>query len=492
MFLNRPLRSAALALTIAAPAFAQAPARHTITHEDLYLMKRVGAPSLSPDGRWIVFPVSEPSYVEADQASDLWIVPSDGSAEPRRLTNTKGGEGGVTWSADGRRIAFTARREGDEVAQVYVLGVSDAGEAQRVTSLSTGAATPRWRPDGRAILFTSMIYPGAVTDSANRAAAAERRGRKWNARVYESSPIRIWDHWLDDRRASLFIQPLDGSAPARDLLAGSHLAAGAGFRGQLGSGGEDMAAAWTPDGSGVVFAATTNLNDWTSAEVLQSLWLVPASGGEPRRLTMARGDFGSPRFGPDGHTLFATMTPSTNQAFNNQRLVSFAWPMSGTPEPMPVAGGADFSVGGWEFAGDGRSIVFLAENQGHTKLYRVPAAGGAVREVGTMTSGTYGGLQSAGATIAATWESAINPAEVGRIDGASGRWTALTHFDTERAAECCDSNCYADGRTIPVCNYNVLYRDTEAKFVEAPRDWGARDGGQRGFGERSRSLPVVR
>ncbi len=65
-------------------------------------------------------------------------------------------------------------------------------------------------------------------------------------------------------------------------------------------------------------------------------------------------------------------------------------------------------------------------------------------------------------------------------------------FDTERAAECCDSNCYADGRTIPVCNYNVLYRDTEAKFVENPRDWGAREGGQRAFGERSRSLPVVR
>ena len=65
-------------------------------------------------------------------------------------------------------------------------------------------------------------------------------------------------------------------------------------------------------------------------------------------------------------------------------------------------------------------------------------------------------------------------------------------FDTERAAECCDSNCYADGRTIPVCNYNVLYRDTEAKFVEAPRDWGARDGGVRGEAARPRSLPVLR
>ena len=65
-------------------------------------------------------------------------------------------------------------------------------------------------------------------------------------------------------------------------------------------------------------------------------------------------------------------------------------------------------------------------------------------------------------------------------------------FDTERAAECCDANCYADGRTIPVCNYNVLYRDTEARFVDAPRDWGARDVGQRAFADRPRSLPVVR
>src|SRR6476661_6782905 len=157
-------------------------ARHTITHEDIFLMKRVGGPVLSPDGRWAVFPVTEPSYVEASQVSDLWIVPTDGSAPPRRLTNTKGGEGGVEWSPDGRRIAFSARREDDSTSQIYVLGIADGGEAVRVTSVSTGASAPHWRPDGRAILFNSMIYPGALTDSANRVAAAERRGRKYVAR----------------------------------------------------------------------------------------------------------------------------------------------------------------------------------------------------------------------------------------------------------------------------------------------------------------------
>lgn len=61
-------------------------------------------------------------------------------------------------------------------------------------------------------------------------------------------------------------------------------------------------------------------------------------------------------------------------------------------------------------------------------------------------------------------------------------------FDVERAADCCDSNCYADGSTIPVCNYNVLYREKEHRFSARPRAWNERSGGRRTF---SRSLPVV-
>src|SRR6266851_1284940 len=174
----RPTHILACVIWLASPLAAQQ--RHTITHEDVYLMRRIASPTISPDGRWIVFSVTEPSYTEGEQVSDLWLVPSDGSAEPRRLTNTKGGESGVDWSPDSRRIAFSARREGDDASQVYVLDLSGGGEAQRVTSLSTGASSPLWRPDGRAILFTSLIYPGAATDSANRAAAAERRARKYN------------------------------------------------------------------------------------------------------------------------------------------------------------------------------------------------------------------------------------------------------------------------------------------------------------------------
>jgi dipeptidyl aminopeptidase/acylaminoacyl peptidase len=432
----------AACLLVGSSVAAQQPVRRTITHEDVFLSKRVAAPQISPDGRWIVFTVTEPSYTEGEQVTDLWVVPSDGSAEPRRLTNSKSGEGGVDWSADSRRIAFSARREGDEASQIYVLDLGAGGEAQRVTNSATGASNPLWRPDGRAILFSSMIYPGATTDSANRAAAAERRARKYNARVYEASPIRLWDRWLDDRRPTLFVQTLEpgGRGTARDLLSGSELARGPGFGGQLGTGGEDIAASWTPDGSGVVFAATTNRRDWTHSEVVDALWLVSATGGEPRRLTQGRDDYGAPSFSPDGRTLYAGMNPTNDKTFNNRRLVAWSWPMSGNAQPRVVAGGAEHAVGAVGFAPDNRSLFFLAEDGGHQRLYRAPAAGGREQEVGTMTSGTFGGLQVASATtsgpvrIAAVWESATNPPEIVRIDPATGRWTALTKFNSELAA----------------------------------------------------------
>ncbi|MBI4543549.1 MAG: S9 family peptidase [Gemmatimonadetes bacterium] len=432
------LRLAALAVAFPLGlCAAQETGRRPITHEDVWLMRRVGAPALSPDGRWAVFPVTEPAYDEREESSDLWIVPTDGSAGARRLTATRARESGVAWSPDGRRVAFAARREGDDISQIYVLDVAQGGEAQRVTDLSTGARAPRWRPDGRAILFTSDVYRGAATDSANRAIAAERRARTYNARVYDGFPIRHWDRWLDDRRPSLFVQPLEPGARARDLLAGTELAARPGFGGQLGNSAENLSAAWTPDGSGVVFAATANRNEAAFADVVQALWLVPATGGEPRRLTADSNSYGSPSFHPDGRALYATMEPTTDRVYNNNRLVMWSWPNPGATQP--VAGGADRSVSEYDFAPDGRTVYFLSEDQGHVKLFRAPATGGETRELGQLTSGALGDL-SIGGTAAATiivttWATGGSPPELVRWDAATGRITPLTRLNAARLAQ---------------------------------------------------------
>ncbi len=415
----------------------QPSAKLPITHEDVWLMKRVGAPIPSPDGKWVVFSVVEPAYDEKDQVSDLWIVPSDGSSKPRRLTGTKGAEAGATWSPDSRRVAFSARREGDEVNQIYVLDVAGGGEAWRSTSLTTGARGPLFSPDGKMILFSSGVYPGAMNEEENKRIANERKGRKFRARVYESFPIRNWDRWLEDLQSHLFVQTLEQGSKARDLLAGTKLVSEPGFAGVTTPSGDDLQPVWATDSQSIVFVAMTNRNAAAYSETNTNLYQVSIDGGEPKPLTSGKDSHSGPRFSSDGKALFCSFVPKTNWVYNLNRIVRFSWPAMSDRQVITAA--FDRAPSGFAPAPDGRTVYFLAEDAGNEKLYSVPASGGEVTLALEMTKGVYTNLaipnKASSTMLFVNWESGINPAEVVRIDLSAKSQKGLSSFDTERAAQ---------------------------------------------------------
>ena len=429
------MRLVCLAVALVVPCLfgAKAP----ITHEDVFLMKTVGAPSASPDGKWAVFSVSEPSYNTAEASSDLWIVPTDGSQAARRLTHTKAAESSPAWSADSRRIAFVARREGDEAPQVYMLDLGQPGEAARVTSISTGAASPSFSPDGGMLLFQSSVYPGAADDAANKKIAAEIKARKYKARVYESFPVRYWDRWLDETQRHIFVQAVEPGAVAKDLLAGTKLVAGPGFSGAFTNSAQDLGPVWAPDGKSIVFSATDVRNQSAYANVISHLYVADIAGGEPRRITDGRDSYGKPMFRPDGKALYALQEANGPRIYNLDRLVTFDWPALGPPKV--VTSTFDRSVGGVAFTPDSKTLYITAEDAGLEKLFTAAAAGGPVREVGSMTTGTYTGLTipkaAPRAILLGNYESATHPGEVVRIDPQTAERTLLTNFNVERASK---------------------------------------------------------
>ena len=128
--MQRSIQSVLALLTVGWLSQAHAQDRRVITHEDLWLMPRVGAPVISPDGKLAVISVIAPAYDPAKQAQDLWLVDVvRGGA--RKLTHTLAVESGVSFSNSGDTIAFSTQREGDSVPQIYTLSLQ-GGEAQRV------------------------------------------------------------------------------------------------------------------------------------------------------------------------------------------------------------------------------------------------------------------------------------------------------------------------------------------------------------------------
>jgi dipeptidyl aminopeptidase/acylaminoacyl peptidase len=413
---------------------AQQAAKHAITHEDIWLMRRVGGPVPSPDGRWVVFTVIEPAYDDSAKVEDLWLVPADGSAPPRRLTTAAGRESEPAWSPDGARIAFAAKRTGDDASQVYVLDLA-GGEAHRVTELSGGASTPRWRPDGGALLVTTAVQRGAADEASNARLAKDRKARKYSVRAYEGGgPIRYWDRWLDETRPQLAVVDPAGGAPPRLLLAGTRLAADSGFGGRFTDEREVLDAVWTPDGSGVVFAATTRRHHAATEIVRSDLFLVPAAGGEPRALTSGPDSYGSPAFSPEGRTLAAIVNLQSPKLYSHDRLAVWRWPELGGR--TVVTAGFDRAVSSWAFTPAGDSLYFTAEDAGHEKLYRVSAAGGTVGLAHELDAGVYTALaippRATATALFLRWGSAVRPAEIFRLDGA-GRRTPLTDFNAARA-----------------------------------------------------------
>jgi dipeptidyl aminopeptidase/acylaminoacyl peptidase len=425
-----------LGLSLLDNAIADTPALKPITHESLWMMKRVGAPLVSPDGKWVIYSVAEPSYVADQAVNDLWLVAADGRTPPRRMTHTKAAEEGVSWSPDSGSIAFATKREGDEVAQIYLLDIAHGGEARRLTNISTGAERPQWRPDGKAILFESSVYPNALDDEANKKAAAERKERKYNLRVYEHYPVRYWNQWLDDKQPTILIQGIEPESIPRDLLSPSQLAQTAGFSGAETDSSVTLAPLWSPDGREVVFTATTERWNAVYSNVGYHLYRIAADGkSEPSMISPVAGDYDDASFSPDGKSLYFKYAPQDAEVYHLARLERIAWPNAG--QASLVTQEFDREAARYAVTPDNKTVYLTVPDAGKGNLYRVSAAGGKPSLVIEPSVGGYTALSIAAKAkqpvLIAAYGSSVNPVEIVRIDEAKRSHLNLTAVNVAAA-----------------------------------------------------------
>jgi dipeptidyl aminopeptidase/acylaminoacyl peptidase len=395
----RPLVAAAIA---AAALAAVLPAQRLLTPETLAQLQRVGELALSPDGKHLAFTLRTPELAANRSKAVIHVLPTAPGSKPRAVAEGSS----PVWLPDGQALAFVGK---DGVA---VLPLAADATAAPAAPGATGLQNLSWSLAGDRFAFTRAVEVDAPLTKAHADLP------KANARAYDDLMVRHWDSWGDGSYSHLFVQKR-GDAQALDLLPGERVHTPLPPFG----GGEQIA--WSPDGKELCYTARRVPDPEASTD--SSLWVVGVDGGAPKNLTPGMPGYDQdPVYSPDGRWIaFASMARAGFEA-DKLRLMLHERATGKNVELLP-----DFDANAHEvrWTRDGKRLFFTVEVEGTTQVYTTPLA--APKAV-AVTKGRHAlaGLQVAadGSVLYALRTSMERPAEIVRIDAASGAIEALTDY----------------------------------------------------------------
>jgi Tol biopolymer transport system component/DNA-binding winged helix-turn-helix (wHTH) protein len=298
------------------------------------------SPAFSPDGKKLAF-----VHVSSAVVEDIYVMPTNGGA-PQRLTFDNALINNLTWTADGREIVFSARRNlAQGLWKIPVAG----GKPEWIAEAGSGVFYPVVAPHGNRIAYSQvasdinlwqvdLTSPGKASRSLRKLVASTQAeiGPQYspdgNKIVFVSNRSGSYEIWMCDREGGNQVQLTTFRGP----VAGSPR--------------------WSPDGRQIVFDSRPDGNP--------DIFAINSEGGMPRRLTSDASEDVVPNWSQDGRWIYFTSNRTGRMEI---------WKMASI-------GGEATQVtrdGGFEAVEslDGQWLYY-AKARGSSAIWRVPTAGG--------------------------------------------------------------------------------------------------------------------
>jgi dipeptidyl aminopeptidase/acylaminoacyl peptidase len=385
---------------------AQAPAKRPMTFADMMQMRRLGDTDVSPDGKWLLYSVTDVDLAKNTRTPKLWIQPiatGTGASEPKQVEGTQPGDGGARFSHDGKHLLFLSSRSGSQ--QVYVADFDPStGAASNIrtaasTAKTTATAIPDqdnaiWSPDGKSIVFTAPVYPDcpAITPENPDGAKctlerdAAKSASPVKARIFDHLLYKHWNAFTGDKRNHLFLLAVE-TGTIRDLTPNAPRDVPP-FSLEGGCG-----CAFSPDSKELAF--TENLDEEpaisTNADIFTLDVTNPAA--KPEKVSTSPGGDFNPAYSPDGKYLAWRSQARAGYESDKFRLILYDR-AKGVAEdllssaiiyaPGPKPANFDRWVDEFVWDKDSKLIYFTSSDAGESPIYSISLEHGQLDRYGKM------------------------------------------------------------------------------------------------------------
>lgn len=331
-----------------------------MTPEILWKFGRLGSFDLSPDGKEILYTVTDIDVKTEARRTNIFRMPSSGG-DPVLVS-----EGGSSprWFDNGRSIAFVKngrlmamKADGSEMTEVEGL---DNFESYSIS------------PAGDRILFTRRV-------KLDRTANEKYNLPKARVRIIDDLMYRHWNYWSDYSYSHIFVASFNGKRVSgeKDIMEGQR------YESPTAPFFDDSEIAWSPDGRYIAYTSKRMTGRDYARSTNTDIFLYDISSGKEINISEKNHGYDKyPVFSPDGSKIAFQSMERDGYESDLERL--FIYDIS-SGKAVRLNRSWDYDVENINWAGNS-SLYFTCAYHGTIQIFRTDAGGG---EVVRVTEGVH-------------------------------------------------------------------------------------------------------